>query len=181
MRKIGYIGGLTGLLILLFLMVGMFKKSVLLEQDITISRSAKKVYYSMLNPMMMKEWLEGFQKIEALDGFLHGPGSRYMVTLEFGGRELKILQEVTLFEWKRELGLKMIFPHILVNTNILFEESDKGTQMNIKHDIQGDNLFWRSVIPIMKPFLQKNFDQNFINLKEVLERPLTKKPPRGKP
>ena len=178
MRKLGYIGGFTGLLVLVFLMVGVFKKSILLEQDITINRPVKKVYYSMLNPMMMKEWLEGFQKIEALDGFLHGPGSRYMLTLEMGGREIKVLQEVTLFEWKKELGLKMNFPHILVKTNVLFEESGKGTQMNIKHDIQGDNLFWKSVIPIVRPILKNSFDKNFINLKEVLEKPRAKKPPR---
>ena len=173
MRKLGYIGGLAGVLVFVFLMVGVFKKSILLEQDITINRSVKKVYYSMLNPMKMKEWLVGFERIEALDGFLHGPGSRFLVTLSFGGREFKVLQEVTVFEWKRELGLKMTFPHISVKTNIVFEQTADGTKLDIKHDINGDNLFWKSFIPFVKPWLQDHFDQSFINLKEVLEQPLT--------
>ncbi len=178
MRKLGYIGGLAGLIILVFLMVGIFSKSILLEQDITINRPAKKVYYAMLNPMKMKEWLVGFEKVEALDGFLHGPGSRYLVTFNYGGHELKVLQEVTVFEWKRELGLKMTFPHITVKTSILFDPTDKGTSLNIKHKISGNNLFWKSLTPFLKPWLKDNFDQNFINLKEFLEVP---RPSKGRP
>jgi hypothetical protein len=171
MKRVKYIAGVAILLIFVFFLTGVLNKSVEFEQNIIIKRPSKTVYFALINPVRMGEWIQGFEKVEALDGFICGPGSRYLLTFKFGNRKVKVFEEVTVFIWKEELGLKLNFKHITVNTNIRVENSNPGTHLFIKNEIKSTGIFWRSLIPFLKPGIKKHFDQNFINLKEMLEAP----------
>ena len=174
MKRVKYIAGLAILLIFVFFLTGALNKSIEFEQNIIIKRSSKKVYFALINPVRMGEWIQGFEKVEALDGFLFGPGSRYIITFRVGNRKVEVFEEVTEFLWKEELGLKLCFKHITVNTNIQVENTDSGTCLLVKNEVTSAGIIWRSLIPFLKPGIKKHFDQNFINLKEMLEAPLEK-------
>lgn len=174
MKRVIYIAGVGILLILVFFLTGLLNKSIEFEQNIIVKRPSKIVYFALINPVRMGEWIQGFEKVETLDGFLHGPGSRYLITFRVGNRKVKVLEEITVFMWKEELGLKLNFKHITVNTNILVKNSNSGTHLFIKNEIKSTGIFCRSLIPFFKPGIKKHFDQNFINLKEMLEAPREK-------
>ncbi len=169
MKKPVFITAAILLFIVIFLLVGLVLGNARFTQELEIGRPPKVVYYAMMNPMKMDAWIQGFQKAEALDGFLNGPGSRYLMTLIIGGHEIKVLEEVTSFVWKEELGLKLNFKHFTANLDIRLEETEKGTRVYIKNIISGNNLFWKIMVPYLKPGFKRHMNKNWYNLKDMLE------------
>ena len=170
MKRILYIFGALVLFLFIFFLVGIVKRTVRFEQELFFDKSPKMVYYAMMNPMRMDEWIQGFQKAEALDGFLNGPGSRYLMTIKLGGREFQVLEEITTFKWKEELGVQLNFKHMTVIMEIHFSEIDQGTRVHIKNSITGTTLFWKAMVPYLKPGLRSHMNTNFENLKDMLDR-----------
>jgi hypothetical protein len=170
MKKILYITGAISLFLIIFFMVGIVKRTVKFEQELSFDKPPKMVYYAMMNPMRMDEWIQGFQKAEALDGFLNGPGSRYLMTIKLGGKEFQVLEEITTFKWKEELGVHLNFKHMTVLMDIHFNKIDGGTQVHIKSTITGNSLFWKAVVPYLKPGLKRHMDTNFENLRMMLDQ-----------
>ena len=157
---------------LVFFLPGIFIKSVTIEQDLKIERPPKNVFFTLINPGKMKMWVPGFKKVETLDGFIHGVGSRFLLTLAFQeDKDYKIVQEITVFEWKEELGMKYIMPRVVIETNIQLTGLDRKTNLKIRHNLVGTNIFWRSLLVWSKPFSRKYFDKIFLDFKDVLERP----------
>ena len=154
---------------LVFFIPGIFIKSVTIEQELEIERPPKNVFFTLINPGKMKKWIPGFKKVETLDGFIHGEGSRFLLTLEHQDKEFKIVQEITVFDWKEELGIKYITPHLVVETNIKLTGQERKTSLKIQHVLTGSNIFWRSFIVWFRPFVREYFNQVFFNFKDVLE------------
>jgi len=169
MRKILYIVGAIALFLVIFFMVGIVKRTVRFEQELQFDKPPKMVYYAMMNPMRMDEWIQGFQKAEALDGFLNGPGSRYLMTIKLGGKEFQVLEEITTFKWKEQLGVHLNFKHMTVIMDINFEKTEEGTQVHINNTITGTSLFWKAMVPYLKPGLKSHMAANFENLKYMLD------------
>lgn len=154
---------------LVFFLPGIFIKSVTIEQDIDIKRPPKNVFFTLINPGKMGKWIPGFKKVETLDGFIHGVGSRFLLTLDIQDKEYKIIQEITVFEWKEELGTKYIMPRVVIETNIQLTALNRKTNLKIRHNLIGTNIFWRSLLVWSKPFSRKYFDKVFFDFKDLLE------------
>jgi len=154
---------------LVFFLPGIFIKSVTIEQDIDIERPPKNVFFTLINPGKMEKWIPGFKKVETLDGFIHGVGSRFLLTLDIQDKEYKIIQEITVFEWKEELGIKYIMPRVVIETNIQLTALNRKTNLKIRHNLIGTNIFWRSLLVWSKPFSRKYFDKVFFDFKDLLE------------
>ena len=154
---------------LVFFLPGIFIKSVTIEQDLDIERPPKNVFFTLINPGKMEKWIPGFKKVETLDGFIHGVGSRFLLTLAIQGKEYKIVQEITVFNWKEELGIKYIMPRVVIETNIQLTALNRKTNLKIRHNLIGNNIFWRSLLVWAKPFSRKYFDKVFLDFKNVLE------------
>ncbi|RLD35419.1 MAG: hypothetical protein DRI73_02620 [Bacteroidetes bacterium] len=170
MRKVLKIVVVLVILIpLVFFLPGIFIKSVTIEQDIDIERPPKNVFFTLINPGKMEKWIPGFKKVETLDGFIHGVGSRFLLTLDIQDKEYKIIQEITVFEWKEELGIKYIMPRVVIETNIQLTALNRKTNLKIRHNLIGTNIFWRSLLVWSKPFSRKYFDKVFFDFKDLLE------------
>ncbi len=154
---------------LVFFLPGIFIKSITIEQDIDIERPPKNVFFTLINPGKMEKWIPGFKKVETLDGFIHGVGSRFLLTLDIQDKEYKIIQEITVFEWKEELGIKYIMPRVVIETNIQLTALNRKTNLKIRHNLIGTNIFWRSLLVWSKPFSRKYFDKVFFDFKDLLE------------
>lgn len=163
-----YIIVILSILAVLFF-TGLFNRSIEFREDVYIEKPVKVVYFSMMNPMKMDEWVVGFKKMESLDGFLNGPGSRYLLTLEIGGKELTILEEVTSFNWKRDLGLKFDLGHMIMDMMIYYHEEGDGCRLEIEARVKGTGLIANSIISFGKPVIKRQLMRNFDELKSMLE------------
>ena len=123
----------------------------------------------MMNPMKMEAWVQGFEKLESLDGFLNGPGSRYLLTFRIGKRKVVVMEEVTSFNWKEDLGLKFDFGHMIMETMIVFHEEGEGTRLLVETKVTGNGILSNTMITFTKPIIRKHFVTNFTNLKLMLE------------
>jgi len=164
------ISGIVIFLGLVFFTPGIFTKSIVIEQELAIKRPVKNVYFSLINPLRMKLWVPGFMKIETMDGFIHGVGSRFLLTLDFHNKEYKVVEEIKVFEWKKELGICYKTDYFTVETNILLSRDGKLTVLKIKHVVQGENIFWRSVFFWFKPVLRNFYHDVFLDLQKMQEK-----------
>ncbi len=169
MKKTKYIAGIIIILISSFLLTGLFNRHVEFEYRLQIDKPVKLVYFSMMNPMKMDEWVYGFEKLEALDGFLNGPGSRYLLTLKMGKREMVILEEVTSFNWKKDLGLSFDFGHMIMDMDIEFTEENEVCSLDVHTKVTGTGLLSRSLLSFTRPLIKKHIVMNFEGLKRMLE------------
>jgi len=169
MRKTKYFIKILIALFIAFLLTGVVNKSVEFSDEFYINKPVKIVYFAMMNPMKMDSWVQGFERLESLDGFLNGPGSRYLLTLKIGKRKVVAMEEVTSFNWKEDLGLKFDFGHMILETMIEFREEGDGTRLLVKTKVTGNGILSKSIITFTKPFIRKHFNTNFTNLKQTLE------------
>lgn len=169
MRKTKYIIGILIALLLTFALTGVVNRSIEFSDELYINRPVKIVYFAMMNPMKMDAWVQGFEKLESLDGFLNGPGSRYLLTLRIGNRKVVVMEEVTSFNWKEDLGLKFDFGHMIMETMIVFQEEGEGTRLLVETKVTGNGILSSSMITFTKPIIRKHFVTNFTNLKLMLE------------
>ena len=169
MRKTKYIIGILIALLIAFALTGVVNRSVEFSDELYINRPVKIVYFAMMNPMKMDAWVQGFEKLESLDGFLNGPGSRYLLTLRIGNRKVVVMEEVTSFNWKEDLGLKFDFGHMIMETMIVFQEEGEGTRLLVETKVTGNGILSSSMITFTKPIIRKHFVTNFTNLKLMLE------------
>ena len=169
MKVVKYsIAGLS-LLLILVLLPGIVKPGLNWEQNLQIRRPVKSVYFAMINPMKMGEWIDGFEKIEALGSFSSGAGSKYLLTLRVDDKIIKIGEEVTSFKWKEELGLLFHFPQMEVDVLVKFSYNNGKTYLDIHTNIRGSNPFQRTGLVLFQKRIQQKLDQNFLNLKVLLE------------
>lgn len=169
MRKTKYILGILISLFIAFILTGVVNRSVEFSDELYINKPVKIVYFAMMNPMKMEAWVQGFERLESLDGFLNGPGSRYLLTLKVGKRKVVVMEEVICFNWKEDLGLKFDFGHMILETMIEFREEGDGTRLIVKTKVTGNGILSKSMITFTKPIIRKHFIKNFTNLKQMLE------------
>lgn len=169
MKVVKYIIAGLSLLLILVILPGIVKPALNWEQNLQINRPVKSVYFAMINPMKMGEWIDGFEKVEALGSFSSGAGSKYLLTLRVGDEIIKIREEITSFKWKEELGLLFHLPQMEVDVTAKFSYENRQTYLNIQTNVRGNNPFQRSVLVFFQKRIQQRLDQNFLNLKSLLE------------
>ena len=168
MKVFKYTLVLIGLVILVFLLIGAFSKTTEFKQEYSINQSTELVFGAFMDPRRMQDWVEGLEKIEPLNGFMNGIGSQYMISFNYKNRKFTILQKVVGFQWKKHLDLMFYPPHMNIRMDLLFEEKSNSTHIFLNTSINGDNLFWRSILFLKKPAIKKIINKNIENLEQML-------------
>ena len=168
MKLLKYTSGLIGLVILIFLLIGVFSKTTEFKQEFSINQPTELVFGAIMDPRRMQDWVEGLEKIEPVNGFMNGIGTQYMISFNYKNSKFTILQKVLGFQWKKQLDLMFYPPHMNIRMDLRFDEYNNSTNMILNTTITGDNLFWRSVLFLKKPAIKKIINRNIENLEQML-------------
>lgn len=167
--------GITGLIILILaaILPGLIRPTISWEQELSVDRPVKTVYFAFINPLKMNEWIKGFKKVEALGGFSMGAGSKYIVTFERNNKIRKVIEEVTVFKWREELGLAFYFKPATIETHLYFKTVQHSTTVTIHTTIAGKGPFYKTALLFVQKSIINEMRENVLNLENMLEgRPL---------
>lgn len=168
MKVVKYILASLGILILTILLFGSFSKNSSLKHEYRFNQSPKVVFLTVIDPRKMRSWIDGLEKIEPVNGFMNGIGAKYLVTVNYDNNKYTVLEELVTFEIYKELGLILFPPHMTIRLDIAFMEENKTTKISLNTVITGDNAFWRSMVFLKKPAINKIILNDLKNLEQIL-------------
>lgn len=114
----------------------------------------------------MDEWIEGFKKIEIIQGLPNKAGSQFRVTLERNGDENVLIQTVKEYEQGKIFSFDMENDVIFGHTEITFEDSDGRTHIHYRQVLQGKNAIYHAALKLQegKFMTQQNGDLHRLRL-----------------
>ncbi|HEY6160085.1 MAG TPA: SRPBCC family protein, partial [Bacteroidia bacterium] len=145
-------------LTLIFFSLGLIFCPVTYTNEVKVKSSNEHAFTVFMDMSKMPKWMNGFKKMELVDGFPFMKGSVYRLTLVQKGKEYVMTETLTGIKVFREFDFT-IENDVLVNeVQILFAEQDGQTTITVKNKVKGKNIFWRSMFVMSKGYL-KNTQQ----------------------
>lgn len=117
----------------------------------------------------MDEWINGFKKIEIIEGFPNKPGSSFRVTLERDGNELQLIQTVKQFEVGKIFSFDMENDEIHGHTEITFQNNPEHTLISYRQVLKGKNAIYNAVLEMNESSFIEEQNQNLHRLRKLIE------------
>ncbi len=150
---------------------GVRMKTVRIEADIVIDRPVEEVFAYLSNPENYVKWEVHCRGSEVTSEGPIGVGTTYSDEVQFLGRRIKQIFEITEYEPNRKLSQKTISGPMGATGSFSFESVEGGTKVTIVGEADPRGL-WR-LIPkgTMAREGKKEWEASFAKLKGLLEAP----------
>lgn len=117
----------------------------------------------------MDEWINGFKKIEIIEGFPNKPGSSFRVTLDRDGEEIHLIQTVKAFEVGKIFSFDMENDQIYGHTEITFQDNPEHTLITYRQVLKGKNAVYNAVLELNESSFIEEQNQNLHRLRKLIE------------
>lgn len=118
----------------------------------------------------MDEWIEGFKKIEIIQGLPNKPGSTFRVTLERDGVDNILIQTVIEFEKDKIFAFDMENDEIYGHTEISFDRSNDKTIIKYRQILQGKNAIYHVGLKYNESNLVRQQNEDLHRLRKLIEK-----------
>ena len=135
---------------------------------VLILRPIWEVFDFVTNPANNSKWQYGsLESVQISDGYMRA-GTVFSSFGYFMGRRIQSDFEVIEFETNKSYGFETISGPIQLQASYSFESLDRGTNVIVSSLINPGGFF-KLIDPIVARVAKKQFKENFISLKELLE------------
>jgi hypothetical protein len=117
----------------------------------------------------MDDWIEGFKKIEIIEGLPNKPGSTFRVTLERDGSENVLTQTVIAYEKGEIFSFDMENEIIFGHTEISFDRSNGKTIIKYRQILQGKNAIYHIGLKYNEARFVKQQNEDLHRLRKLIE------------
>ena len=166
--KIGL--ALLGVLVAIFFTLGIMVPEFEYESEVHVDASVEKAFAVFTDPFKTKEWLTGFKSIKLRKGFPYEVGSEYELTMEMEGGTFVMRETITDFKNNELFAFHLANHQLGVSKVVKFSADGDKTVISSSTNVQGKNIFWRSVLTLMQSSLNKSDQEVSNQLKELIER-----------
>lgn len=141
---------------------------VKVESRVQIDRSLATVFGYLAQPQKWPEWLDGI-----LDASLEGAeslsqGSRVRLIIKFLGRRFEATGQVIEYRQDDRIGMQVLSGPFPMSWRYRVEEVDGRTILTTT--LEGEpGSFFAIAGPLLKPVLQRHFDDDHATLKALME------------
>jgi uncharacterized protein YndB with AHSA1/START domain len=145
---------------------------VSIKSSVSLKRPLAEVFQFISdNQRNATQWVAGL--IEArVTNHVVGVGRAWVDTMQLLGRRVEVPSEVTEYEPNRVIGFKSTSGPIPVAGSFSFEPDGEGTKLT--YSLQGEpGGFFKLAEPLVARSMQRQWDTNLANLKDVLEQEAT--------
>lgn len=133
-----------------------------------ILRPVWEVFDFITEPENNSQWQYGsLESVQISEGNTK-PGTLFSSFGHFMGRRIQSTFEVTEFESNKSYGFKTFSGPIRLQTSYQFEAVDSGTNLVVSTQVIPDGFF-KLVDPIVARAAKRQFKENLVKLKELLE------------
>jgi len=165
-------------LIVLFLAIGLLKKSVSYGHEIKVKKPIQEAWFVTQDATKYSQWLEGFKSIELISGEQNKVGSKYKVIVEpgEGQPEFEMIETLVSLEELDHVTLYFDSEFMDFEQTISFKEANGMTTVKTDSKVIGKNIISRSMFAIIEMFtgsFTKQETKNIDALKRVIEENTT--------
>lgn len=169
MKILKYILGILALLVILFILLGVFKSQVAYDYEIMVDKPLAESWAVSQDEEKMADWLDGFQKIEHVSGTPNSVGAVSDVYFITDGQEMTIRETIT--EIIPDESVSMIFTSdfMTMEYTLKMESEGEKTKISTKTVAFGDGMFSKSLMALMSGAIKAQEETNLANLKRTIE------------
>ena len=137
------------------------------ETSIVVNRPAGEVFQFISVNENALQWQSGLLEARVTSDVL-GVGRAWIDVVQFLGRRIEVLFQLTDQQADRKIGFQSTGGPIPMQGSYAFEQSGTGTQVTFL--LTGEpGGFFKLAEPVLMQILQRQWQTNLANLKDVLE------------
>ena len=142
---------------------------VRIQSSLTVNRPPHEVFgFISDNGKNAVQWVSGLIEARVTNDVM-GIGRAWVDTMQVLGRRVEVASEVTEYEPNRAIGFRSTSGPIPVEGRYAFEPAGEGTKLT--YTLQGvPGGFFKLAEPLVARSMQRQWDTNLANLKDVLEQ-----------
>jgi uncharacterized membrane protein len=139
-----------------------------LEKSVLIERPVEDVFSFIFNFENESKWCEEVVRTQKTSEGPIGVGSTFTDHVEFMGKTIESSYEILAYELNKTVTIKTLSGPVPFVATYSFDDADGVTKLSILAEAEPGGFF-KLATPIIRRQLDKQWERNFANLKQLLE------------
>lgn len=170
MKYLKYILGLSAVLLIVFLLLGMINPKLSYDSEIVVEKPAAESWAVVQDEAKMAEWLTGFQKVEHISGTPGTVGAVSLVYFDNEGQQMSIQETITNIVPDESISMVFEDDFMDMDYKMSLTSIDGKTKINSNTTVVGNSMFSKSILVFIRGSLKAQEDANLIKLKQAIEQ-----------
>lgn len=134
-----------------------------------VAKPLAETWESYMDESLMKEWMQGYESSELIEGRQGEVGSVYEMVFVEGKRRMTFQETVTDLQPEKLFAFHMVGPGVQSKMKIHFAASNAGTTIDSEVESQGTNLFYRIVLRLFGSMMRKRMIADMQRFRRLVE------------
>ncbi len=169
MKILKYILAIILILVILFLLLGVFRPSVSYECEVSVNKSPKESWAVMNDQDKLSKWIKGYKRSELVSGTAQTVGAVSNVFVDDRGKEMMMTETIKSVEENSHLEMEFSMDFMNMDYKISFNEEDNMTIIKSNSVTTGNGMFAKSMIALMPSAMKAQEQENLENLKKLID------------
>jgi len=157
------------LIIVVFLLTGLFVKKTDYSAQVSINKPLKAIFETFTNIKNVKNWIPEIISIDVLEENIAKTGSVYKIVIENKGQEITMTEKIMAFVPNEKITLFFDAENMLKKDDYTFSEKDGVSTVTLNASCQSDSYIMACIFPYFKSTFKAQ-DQSYLNnFKEFIE------------
>lgn len=169
MKILKYLLAFVLILILLFILKGLFTPSVYYECEVSVNKSAEQAWAVMTDDSTLPQWINGFKKTELVSGTANTVGAVSKIYIEENGQEMTMQETIKSIKANNHIAMNFSMDFMDMDYEISFKEEAGKTLIRSKSTTKGNGIMAKSIVSFMPSSMKKQEQENLTRLKKLIE------------
>lgn len=152
-----------------FFLFGIIKPEISYDCEIMIEKSLSESWAVSQDDEKMKDWLDGFQKLEHVSGTPGTVGAVSDVYFITNGETMTIRETITNIVPNESISMDFDSDFMNMKYEISMNTVDGKTKINSTTSVIGNGMFSKSIIALMSGSFKAEEEKNLSRLKQTIE------------
>ena len=173
MKILKYALGIIAILLIGFLLMGVFKPEISYTNEITVDKSIKEAWGVMQDESKTKDWVTGMKSMELVSGDNNEVGSVRKIIMENNGKEMEIMETLMTLKEFEQIGMKFDNEFMENMYNMYVAEKDGKTVIRAESVSKGKGMIARSMFALSGSTMKEEDMKMLEKLKTLIEENTT--------
>jgi len=134
-----------------------------------VAKPLPETWEAFMDESLLKQWMQGFESIELVEGRKGEVGSVYEMKMREGKRIMTCLETVTDIQPEKLYAFHMDGAGMRTEVKVHFAASPEGTVIDSEVESQGTNLFYKIVLRLFGSMMRKRMIADMQRFRRLVE------------
>lgn len=140
-----------------------------IDIEIRIDCPVEFAWQTFKNVDLMGEWVQGFVRLETLEGEPETSGSKHLLVFQEGKRQVELVQTVIAFEPNERFEFTAATKGMRNACETLFRADGESTMVSSRNQFFAESFLFKMMMPLMRGAISKRIAADFDRLKALAE------------